>query len=201
MRELKLRMLAPLLALLLTSVAATGCSSSSGKSAPQTLPASTASPTVSGTSSPPISSSLATDLTAQETQDRAAVEAAWSKFWSVYTTLHTIPPAQLDAAVASVSVDPTSKGMLAEYATSLTQKLTDYGYVVTHPYWQQSINGSSTAVMGDCQDQSNFGSVSTVSNDKRTVGVAHDNIKATLEKGADGIWRVELIEYLTGVPC
>ena len=201
MRELKLRMLAPLLALLLTSVAAAGCSSSSGKSAPQTLPASTASPTVSGTSSPPISSSLATDLTAQETQDRAAVEAAWSEFWSVYTTLHTIPPAQLDAAVASVSVDPTSKGMLAEYATSLTQKLTDYGYVVTHPYWQQSINGSSTAVMGDCQDQSNFGSVSTVSNDKRTVGVAHDNIKATLEKGADGIWRVELIEYLTGVPC
>jgi hypothetical protein len=198
---LKLRTLAAALALLLTLVAVAGCSSGSGKVAPQTPPGSTADPASSATQSPSISSSLSTDATAPETQDRAAVEAAWSKFWSVYTTLHTLPAAQLDAAVASVSIDPTSKGMLAEYATSLTQQLTDYGYIVTHPYWQQSINGSNTAVIGDCQDQSHFGSISTVTNDKRTVGVAHDNMKGTLEKGADGVWRVELIEYLTGVPC
>jgi hypothetical protein len=198
---LKLRTLAAVLALLLTLVAAAGCSSGAGKSASQTPPVSTANPASSTTPSPSMSSSPATDAPARETQDRGAVEAAWSKFWSVYTTLHTIPAAQLDAAVASVSIDPTSKGMLAEYATSLTQQLTDYGYVVTHPYWQQSINGSNTAVMGDCQDQSHFGSISTVTNDKRTVGVAHDNMKGTLEKGADGVWRVELIEYLTGVPC
>jgi hypothetical protein len=129
------------------------------------------------------------------------VQVAWSRFWQVNTKLMTLPAAKLQQTVASVAVDPARKQMLATVTTYKSTHLTQYGYVINHPYWQRRIAGKSTAVMGDCLDGSHFGTRYTTTGQKHTVGPPRDNTRASFVKGRDGVWRVQSIVYLLDVKC
>jgi hypothetical protein len=200
---MRLRRLLTAIALLVTLAIMAACSSSSAKKPTDTQTTSTGGTSAGGASTvastPPSSRSV--DPAARETADRLAVEAAWTKFWQVYAKITKVQATELVSSVDHVAVDPIRKEMIGGAKVAATAHRTDYGYVINHPYWQQSVGGMKTAVMGDCQDQSHYGSMSTTTGQKLTVGVAHDNMKASFVKGSDGLWRVQTIVYLKGVSC
>jgi hypothetical protein len=200
---MKHRMLATAISLLATAAITAACSSSTPKRSERSTPsATTSSPTSTATSpAPTTAAASSTDPATAETANRRDIEAAWTKFWGVYVKLHSIPTSEVTAAVNSVAVGVTKTQMLNEIKVFQTGHKTSYGYVVNHPYWNQSVGGKTRATMGDCMDQSHYGSASTVTHRKLTVGVARDNTKATFAKGTDGAWRVHLIEYLLDVKC
>jgi len=188
-----------LVAILLAPTACTSGSSGDKSSAPTTPPSATASNTSLG--APSSASQTATDPATREAADQEAVETAWTKFWRVYAGLTKLPSADLVVTVDRVAVDPIRKEMISGAKVARSAHRTDYGYVVNHPYWRQRINGAAKAVIGDCQDQSHYGSMSTTTGQKLTVGVAHDNMRGSLAKGSDGIWRVETIVFLRDTKC
>lgn len=194
----------------------TGCSGSSGvttetldrvstSTAPSSL--STEAPpskAVSRSPSPAESSvTSGTDdgLSAGESADRAAVEAQWVKSWEVYLEIARTPAADREALVATVAIDPTKANILSDAAKFDSQGLETYGYLGHRISWPQPINGGKTALIDDCQDASQSGSMKTTTGDKVTVGVPRDHYQGSLVKGDDGVWRVEQVFYLKDEPC
>ena len=141
------------------------------------------------------------DLAAQEVADRAAIEAQWVAFWDVYNGIVRTPSEQRHRTLESVAVDPILSEIVDAAARFDSQGLDYYGSVVQHPYWVTPVNGQAFAVMRDCQDQSQYGSVYVATNAKRSVGVDHNSMQAGFVKGDDGAWRVQNFQHLENVPC
>jgi hypothetical protein len=150
-------------------------------------------------STPPTSGASSSRTTPAPSDPRLAIQQAWTKFWSVNTRLHAIPPRNIESAIKSVAVDPILGQMRTELSLFASTHITNYGYVVNHPY-ETTLNDAYSAVVKDCMDQSHFGSMTTTGV-KKTIGVARDNTTAALVKGADGVWRVKNIVYLLDVKC
>jgi hypothetical protein len=150
---------------------------------------------------PSVTSGTDSGLSAQESADRAAVESQWVKSWDVYLAIAGTPAVDREALVATVAVDPTKANMLSDAAKFDSQGLQTYGSLGHRISWPQPINGGSTAVIDDCQDASQSGSMKTATGDKVTVGVARDHYQGSLVKGDDGVWRVQQIFYLKDEPC
>src|SRR5262249_44188159 len=128
------------------------------------------------TTSSPAPTTSSADPAAREAADRQAVEAAWAHYWAIYETFESkVPPSLWDSTIAQIAVDPIRAQILrAARADRIIGAIT-YGQVVPHPYWRVPINGKATATMGDCMDQSHYGSMFAKTGQKRSVGVAHDN--------------------------
>ena len=167
-------------------------------SSAQTPSATSAFPT---TDTAPSVSAGTEGLSAQETADRAAVESQWVKSWDVYLELARTPAADREALVASIAVDSTKTNMLSDAAKFDSQGLETYGFLGHRISWPQPINGGTTALIDDCQDASQSGSMKTATGDKVTVGVARDHYQGSLVKGDDGVWRVGQVFYLKDEPC
>ena len=150
---------------------------------------------------PSVTSGTESGLPVDESADRAAVESQWVKSWDVYLEIARTPAADREALVATVAVDPTKTNMLSDAAKFDAQGLETYGSLGHRISWPQSINGATTAVIDDCQDASQSGSMKTATGDKVTVGVARDHYQGNLVKGDDGVWRVEQVFYLKDEPC
>ena len=210
------------IALLAVSAVVTGCSGSSGVNTEE-LTSSTGSTTTSATrtsstgsaspSTAPLSSSAVstagpssaatgTDgLSPQESADRAAIEAQWNKFWEVYLELPHTPEGDRQALAASVAVDPGLTNLLTD-ATTVEQKGWDsYGQIIHRISWPQPVDGKTTAVIADCQDTSQAGSLETSTGNKTTVGVERNPLQGNLVRGEDGVWRVQQAYYLKDEPC
>lgn len=140
-------------------------------------------------------------LTTTEAAARSAVEASWARFWALSGRLASASRSSVGAEIAAVAVEPTKSQMMTQFNLFQSLKQGQYGYVVNHPYWTQSIGGKSTAVMGDCVDGSHSGTLSLVTGKKLTVGPARDNARATFVQDASGTWRVRLVEYLLDQKC
>jgi hypothetical protein len=203
-------------ALAIACVLLAGCTSASGVNVETLDPAtstSTASSTASASpsqSSAPPSSVLAspspiagTDsgLPAGEAADRAAVESQWVKSWDVYLAIAITPAADREALADTVTVDPTRANLLSDAAQFDSQGLQTYGALGHRISWPQPIAGGTTAVIDDCQDRSQAGSMKAATGDKLTVGVPRDHYQGSLVKGDDGIWRVAQVFYLKDEPC
>ena len=162
--------------------------------------ASPASPTPS-VIEPPTPTLISLDKTAQEAADRAAIEAQWAAFWKVYIGIVRTPQNQRSAALDAVSVDP-SKGRVLDAASRLEEDGLDYyGDVALHTYSIDLDADGSQAVLMDCQDQSQYGSIYVATGKKRTVGVDHNHTQARFVLGDDGVWRVQNVQYIENVPC
>jgi hypothetical protein len=179
-----------------------GCTSSGGHPAETSDAPSSTSTSASPTTSSPAPTTSSMDPAEREAADRRAVEAAWAHYWSVYETFESkTPQGRWDSTIAQIAVDPIRAQILKAARADRIIGAVTYGQVVPHPYWQVPINGKATATMGDCMDQSHYGSMFAKTGQKRSVGVAHDNIRASLIRGSDGRWRVKQIEYLLDVKC
>ena len=137
-------------------IASTASSASSSVSEPSPLPS-------SSTSSSSLALSTATaspsGTDAAEAADRAAAEAQWIKSWDVYLEIARTPPEEREALAATVTVDPTKSRMLADAQEFDKQGLQTYGQLGHRISWPQPINGSDRAVIDDCQDASQSGSL------------------------------------------
>ena len=197
-------------------VLAAGCTSSSadGPSSEPLATTPTASPSVvdptDPTSSPSPAPSLidrpsetpsSSDLAPQEAADRAAIEAQWSSFWNVYENIVRTPGNQRPAALDAVSVDPIKSEILDAVQRFQSDGIDYYGSVVHYPYWPAPVDGQEFAVLRDCMDQSDYGSIYVASGEKRSSGVEHDHIQAGFVRGTDGVWRVQNFQYIVDVPC
>lgn len=141
------------------------------------------------------------DAAAQEVSDRAAVEQAWAHFWEVNDQLVRVPDSEREELASTVAVDPSLSQMLNDARSLESDGLDYYGTSVYHPYWEQSIAGQPTAVMGDCTDTSQAGSLETSTGKHRTAGVPDNNTRAVFVKGTDSKWRVSEIFYLMDIKC
>ena len=184
-----------------TSTAVTSVTVSPSVIDPSSLQPSPSAPPSSSPSvvEPPASTSL--DPAAQEAADRAAIEAQWAQFWTVYTGIIRTPVDQRSAALDAVSIDPAKASVLAAASRLEADELDYYGNVILRPYSIDIQSDQGIAVLEDCQDQSGYGSVYVSTGKKRTVGVPDNHAQAGFVRGADGIWRVQNIQYPTNVPC
>ena len=198
-----------------TSTSADGPSGSSGSASVAAV-----SPSVADLSTTPISAVAPSDVTTspetattptevsalpdpalQEATDRAAIETQWKKFWNVSENIIRTPAEMREAALGEVSVDPIKSRMLSAANKSASEGIDYYGSVVQHPYWVDPVDGRDFAVMRDCQDQSQYGSIEVASGNKRSVGVARDSLQAGFVRDSQGVWRVQNIQFLENVPC
>ena len=210
------------IALLAVAAFVTGCSGSSGVNTEDptsatgsttpsaTLPPSTASASPSTatpstsegsvTGSP--SGAVGTDgLSPQESADRAAIEAQWNEFWHVYLELPHTPEGDRQALAASVAIDPGLTNLLTDAKTVEQKGWDSYGQIIHRISWPQPVDGKATAVIADCQDTSQAGSLETSTGNKTTVGVERNPLQGNLVRGEDGVWRVQQAYYLKDEPC
>lgn len=188
-----------LLCMACSAGSSTDGSPTSARSAPSITSPTAVSPT-STTASSSTSSSPSSGAE-REAADRAAVEQAWTAYWQMHQGLLAKPAAGWPAAVGAVAVDPTRQQVLDEAKTFTSSGMGFYGQVVNHPYWSNAIDGKDLALMGDCMDTSQYGTLVVKTGVKRTVGISKNNTTVTFAKGSDGRWRVQKIEYLLGTPC
>ena len=174
----------------------TASASPSQSSAPE-------SPTPQSSASANPSATAATDsgVSAGEAADRAAVEAQWVKSWDVLLGIGATPLVDREALAATVAIDPTKTNIVGAGAALDSQGLQTYGTLGHRISWPQPINGATTALIDDCQDRSQAGSMETATGKKVTVGVPRDHYQGNLVKGDDGVWRVAEVYYLKDEPC
>ena len=148
-----------------------------------------------------VASAATEGLSAQESADRAAIEAQWNQFWQVYLALPHTPQGERQAMAAAVAVDPGLTNLLTD-ANTVEQKGWDsYGQITHRITWPQAVDGQATAVIADCQDTSQAGSLETSTGNKMTVGVERNPLQGTFVRGQDGVWRVDQVFYLKDEPC
>ena len=102
---------------------------------------------------------------------------------------------------AAVAVDPGLTNLLTDAKTVEAKGWDSYGQITHRISWPQPVDGKATAVIADCQDTSQAGSLEVSSGNKTTVGVARNPLQGTLVRGDDGVWRVQQAFYLKDEPC
>lgn len=184
-----------------TSTSADGPPSESALSitvSPSMVDPSTESPASSTPASPTPS---VIEPAAQEAADRAAIEAQWIKFWQTYQVIVRTPMDERRNIADSVAVPALAEKMVAAAEKARIENKDNYGEVIHHIFWQFDVGGKSNAVIADCLDQSNAGTVDTSTGAVITVGPERSNMRGEMLRGSDGIWRVEAVTSLNETQC
>lgn len=190
-----MRRLIPTLALALAVGAAlSGCLSNPGADPPPTIA------TASGYNPATTPSPTTTDPATKERLDRQNAEDIWRQFNALLHTLQSVPPDQVDTAIAAVAVDPIAGSLKAEDAQFRAQNKAGFGGVISSITWPQAINGTDTAVLMDCQDGSQAGIVDATTGRRLVVGAKNTSFRGTLVRTPAG-WRVQKGELLEGATC
>lgn len=151
--------------------------------------------------SPGSSTPKTTALVDPEAADRAAIEAVWAKYWVTSLGLSKVPAVDRLAVMDTVAVPSVATAVVTETAKKDAAGQAAYGRVVHRPYWATPVAGKSTAVMNDCMNDYNAGTLNVKTGKPVRAGVYRDNTRATFSKGAASVWRVAKIEYLVNVSC
>lgn len=141
-----------------------------------------------------------TSVVDQESLDRAEIEQVWRDFWALYERIGRIPEGERSSLIEPIAIDPVLGDVLMQAAGFNSEGLDTYGSVVPHPYWTTPVAGQEIAQIGDCQDASQFGSLVVSTGEKKTVGVANNNMLGGFTK-VDGSWKLHQIVYLRDVEC
>ena len=121
--------------------------------------------------------------------------------WEIYAALPHTPEGERQALAAQVAVDPALSNLLTDASTMNSKGWDTYGEFKSRISWPQPVDGKKTAVIADCQDASQAGSLETGTGKKTTVGVERNPLQATFVRGQDGVWRVDQVFYLKDEPC
>lgn len=154
------------------------------------LPPPSASPSAveSSPSTPP-----SADISPQEAADRAAIEAQWIKFWLVYRDMVDTPAEQRTELVSSVAKSPLTETMLDIAQDANADGIENYGEVTHHLFWEIPVDGQNVAAIGDCQDQTETGTIDVATGLKSPPGGSKVNIRGQLVRESNGIWLVQTL--------
>lgn len=198
-------------ALLLSIVACSSAPTQGGSTSVVVVTVSTSppvTPTVSVSSRGPSSGSetnsstslswTALDPAAQEAADRAAIESQWTAFWRAWGDILRTPVDQREAVLAALATPGMNERMRNAVADNNGSGIDNYGYVVHEIMFPLSIDGAPIVSIVDCQDQTQAGTVETATGKILTAGKARIHIRGEMQKGDDGIWRVNSITEMGG---
>jgi hypothetical protein len=157
-------------------------------------------PTTTANPSGPTTGQIAT-TGANEAADRQEVESQWLKFWDVYVHIFDIPRSDWQSKLRDVSSPAFANGIVKITDEIEVKHLKNFGDVKHAIYWDLPIGDGDTALIGDCMDQSKFGSYDPKTGDKKTVGLAEMNIRGDYRRDASGVWKLQQVQYLKDEPC
>lgn len=184
------------------SDAPTRSSNAADPSAPTT---STSEATAGAVSPSAASPTLLPEVTAptdpKEIADRQAVEAAWVRFWDYYPTFEELSPQERQSIADSISVDPLKTQILEGAANADANGESGYGTVTHRISWYQSVDGQQQIAIADCMDQDKMGTDDRSTGKKLSKGYPRTNLRGDVVLGADGVWRVRNLYYLTDETC
>ncbi|GGL99655.1 hypothetical protein GCM10011594_19510 [Nakamurella endophytica] len=129
------------------------------------------------------------------------MEKAWLKFWDVYNNLLKLPKQDWKSALDGVATGSLVSTLLAQAAAASKDGVDNYGQMGHRPYWGPKIDGRETASIGDCVDESEFGTYRVATKQKLTVGRPRVNFRGILNQSRDGSWRVVQVQFLKGTQC
>lgn len=127
--------------------------------------------------------------------EQTRVAEDYERFWQVSQALPHQPADQQRSELASVATEPLTSTMLGNLDKQRARGIAPYGHV--HPRINAVRIDGSGAVVTDCQDASRSGQADA-SGQPRTVGLARNPVSGTLQRGADGAWRMVRIDYPGG---
>ena len=136
-----------------------------------------------------------------EAADRMAIEAVWTKYWTTTKGLLKVPAGDRLNVMTTIAVPALAATVVSETAKEQAAGQAEYGVIVHRPYWGTPVGGKSTAVMTDCMNDYNAGTLDVKTGKHLRAGVYRDNTRATFSKGVGGLWRVAKIEFLVNVSC
>lgn len=187
---------------LLAAVALAGCSSSSDQPREDSGGRTTSSE-ASITSAAQTTRSLSP--AERETADRAAAEQVWLDYWdqrdSLAANYPDVPESQWYELMSQYAVDEIASQDVVGFTDLRQRGWIAYGDVQHRLSWEEDIAGGDTARLWDCRDDSQAGAMDIATGEKRTVGEAGKSYRGTLVRGADGGWRVQLLEYDPAREC
>ncbi len=146
-------------------------------------------------SSPPPSSTASIAATPGATSERAALLQQYDAFWRALTPASTSLPADRTRLLSRVAIDPELQSLLSGIARERARGRAFYGVDVPRPKIEQLSTAQSLAVVDDCQDSSGSGVIDLATHQKLTKGTRRNHVVVTLNRGADGVWRVAFVSY------
>lgn len=102
-------------------------------------------------------------------------------------------------AMTKLAVDPALARVLGGMASSDQAGEVGYGAHVLRPKIDK-IDGDTATIL-DCQDTSGSGRLVEATGKVVTVGRTNDYAQVTLQRGADGAWRVATVAYAAAGSC
>lgn len=133
--------------------------------------------------------------TAPRMGERDAVVAAYKEFWVALQTLDEKPEGRWDEHLTEVAVNPQLRISLQAARFQALNEEETYGQVRAR-ISDVEIDGA-IATVKDCQDASHSGVADAKTGEHKTVGIAHNPVRAQL-KHHDGSWKVADIHYPGG---
>jgi len=129
----------------------------------------------------------------------------YTAYWSTYdaTAAQASPDkAAVTKTLSAVAADPALTSSVNDIVNAALAGQKAYGSYLVHPKTPVFQNEQNTeALVTDCIDSSKSGWANASTGDPLTVGVPAVFSKATMVKGADGIWRMSQVTFDDTVTC
>lgn len=128
--------------------------------------------------------------------DADTVTSSYVDFWNVSRSTGNLPDQQWRSRLSDVAADPLLPRLVEGFSRQRDDGVSLYG-AVTARVSEVTVTDSRARVT-DCQDASHAGRTEPHSQKPKTVGVSRNPVVGTLERAADGRWRVIGIDYPGG---
>lgn len=103
------------------------------------------------------------------------------------------PADQRPELISSVAKSPLKETLLDIAQDANSKGEGNYGEITHRIFWEVPIDGQSVAAIGDCQDQSNAGTVDTASGSRSPGGGSRINVRGQLVRDPGGTWLVQTL--------
>lgn len=143
-----------------------------------------------GPSARPTATSTQAGVAASEED---AILAAYREFFAAQTRISEAPAAERREMLEPLATDPALSRVLRGMLAADDADEVGYGKEVIDP--QVTRVDGDEAEIADCQDTSGAGRKKRSSGKVITRGTPEADVEATMQRGADGTWRIATVEY------
>ena len=144
----------------------------------------------------PVSAGATPTTTPAVASDEAAILAAYREFFARQTEISMAAKEQRRVLLEPFTTDPALERVLRGMFAAEEIGEVGYGEPAVSPQ-VQSVEGDAAIVI-DCQDTRNFGRKKVGDGELTTRGVKAAKVVVTMNRGADGAWRVSKVDYPEG---
>lgn len=136
---------------------------------------------------------VATTPTPSAASEHKAILTAYREFFAAQTRISKAPAAERRAMLEPLATDPALSRVLRGMLAADDADEVGYGKEVIDPRVTR-VDGDE-AEIADCQDTSGAGRKNRGTGKVITRGTPQAEVEATMQRGADGTWRVATVDY------